>query len=248
MIQNETGWADWLFWSLEWVCGRDEGGCWKAVSLCLSVCACVCVCSGEDRVSVQINDMTYDTLKMYNSDPQLPLLVSSSQIDKHTPRAKTHTLIHKARMQCKSGLICQSSVSLLSVGGVWVSDERYECQEMSKCKRLCVCVRAPVVYLKIVCVFYSTCSTGVCRRNALPLGSFLMWFNRLIVSCGVCRDGALCVCICPISGRFWTNKSVSGCECFVATVMTGPLFSKIFFPCHSSLMIMRRWNALSPLC
>lgn len=114
-----------------------------------------------------------------------------------------HTHSRAARMHCKSGLICQRSVSSLSVDSVWVSDECFECLEMSKCE----CVSVSVSY-GCVRMFDSSWLTGICHYRgfrALSSGSLLISFNSLIVSCGLCRGGALCVCICPISNCFHTH-------------------------------------------
>lgn len=96
------------------------------------------------------------------------------------------------------------------------------------CMWVCSCVH----------VFGVSYLTGVCHQRvftASSVGSFLVQFNSLIVSCGVCRDGTLCLCICPISNRFCTNKFISGCECFIATVLAELLDFKAAFVCASHL-------------
>lgn len=177
------------------------------------------------------------TLKNVQVWPPTPsACLCPPKIDTQTPVPKCTPSHTKPTLHCKSGLICQSIVPLLSVGSVWVSDEGYVCREKSKCERVCACEYA------VVCVCFGVSYlTGVCLHRvftASSVGSFLMRFNSLIVSCGVCSDGTLCVCICPISNRFCPNKFISGCECFIATVLAQLLDFKVAFLCFSSHIII----------
>lgn len=99
--------------------------------------------------------------------------------------------VRGARLSCQSAAFeCQ-----MSVGSVW---RWANVSAFLSARVLHACVR----------MSDSSCLTGICHCRgfrAPSVGSLPISLNSLIVSHGLCRGGALCVCLCPISSCFQTH-------------------------------------------